>query len=131
LNLSGHFGGSSPSFLHCHSHFNNDQQEDEDHNGKDDDGNEHTNVGDGRVNNLSLVTFGSFDVWLDQSPVSSLFKTWLSCKLLLELIEMLLLNWINGFQNVPVNSGSAWWSSYRSSVGPSVLHIEHHHDFSI
>jgi len=46
LNLRGHFGGSG-SFFELHSHFNDDQQEDEDENGKDDDGDEHADVGDG------------------------------------------------------------------------------------
>ena len=44
---------------------------------------------------------------------------------------MLSWDWIDSWQYVPIDVGSAGRSSNRSFVNPSVFHVEQHHDVSI
>lgn len=52
-------------------------------------------------------------------------------KLVLKLINMFLLDWINCFENVPIDILRTWWSCDRSSVGVSVISINHHVKLSV
>ena len=51
--------------------------------------------------------------WLDKSPVSSVeeLTVFSSCKLSLVLVEVLLRDWVNCREDVPVNKSVTWWSS--------------------
>ena len=73
----------------------------------------------------------SFEI-LDLPPVTLCGKS--SGSLIefgLESIEMMLLDWVNGGKNVPVNVFSTWWGRNRSLVDPSVFEISHFHDGSV
>ena len=46
-------------------------------------------------------------------------------------IEMLLGNWINGTENVPVDILGTWWGCDGSLVHPALVAIHHLHEVSI
>ena len=50
--------------------------------------------------------------WLDKSPVSSIGELTVlsSLELSLELVEVLLRDWVNCRKDVPVNISVTWWS---------------------
>jgi len=50
--------------------------------------------------------------WLDKSPVSSVGELTVlsSLELSLELVEVLLRDWVNCCEDVPVNISVTWWS---------------------
>jgi hypothetical protein len=87
----------------------------------------------------SVEEFLSFvdNVWivvvnfLDRSVVSYLaelvFLGVTTCKLLFELVEMLLLDREDSPEDVPIDTGIAGWSRYRSAINPPIVHIDEHH----
>ena len=87
---------------------------------------------------ISLVDVGNKPVsnWLNCSPVLNTVTVAIiefvcsSLHLRLELIKMLLLDWVDRLQNIPVYTSGARRSGQRSLIGPSFSHIDHHHKIS-
>jgi hypothetical protein len=64
-------------------------------------------------------------VFLDFSPVAGSLEAVSSVQLSLEESDVLLLDGVDIFENVPVNIGGARWSGERSLVDESVLAVNH------
>jgi len=81
----------------------------------------------------SYIMFISY--WLCISIVTSDAQWWIllctSAQLLLELIEMLLRDWIDGTTKVPVYTSLTWWWCHRSIVSISVINVEQVHKISV
>lgn len=68
---------------------------------------------------------------LDDSEVASLEQVLLPVELLLELVEILLFERVDGAQDVPIDGGGTGRSGDRATVYPAVLHIHHVQELTI
>merc|ERR1712127_96725 len=58
------------------------------------------------------------------SIVTSVQKSIKSFELRLELVNILLLDWIDCSENIPVYVLFTWWGSNGSFISPSVSHVD-------
>lgn len=71
-------------------------------------------------------------VFLNLSPVSSTSQVvGSSSELLVEKVNVLLLDWVDLTNDVPVNFGSTRWGGDGSSVNPSVFGVDQSHELSV
>ena len=81
------------------------------------------------LNNFQFVCLG---VFLNLSEVACLGHVALaSSELLLEQVNVSLLHWVDGPQDVPVNECVAWWGGDGSFVNPSVSGVHHSHELAV
>ena len=78
-------------------------------------------------NNMWIMVINFIDSAIITDCIQLVCSSVATSKLFFKKIEMLLLDWEDSLENVPVNIRFTWGSSYRSFVYPSVIHVYEHH----